>query len=80
MSVSNMQVHGVSSIKLKAVSSEKDATWRDIQVYTAEGHTFTLTLFANDVYKLRINPQEIVVGPKRQTDAKRPERGVKSNG
>jgi len=59
MSVGNMTVHGVSSIKLKSVSSEKGATWRDIQIETAEGHTFTLTLFADDADKLRINLKEV---------------------
>ncbi len=58
MSIGNMSIHGVSSIKLKSVSSGKDATWRDIQVYTAEGFRFTLTLFADDADNLRINLQE----------------------
>lgn len=58
MSVSNMTVHGVSSIKLKSVGLNKAATWRDIQIKTVEGHTFTLTLFADDADKLRINLQE----------------------
>jgi hypothetical protein len=58
MSTSNMSIHGVSSIKLKSVSSEKDATWRDLQIKTAGGLTFTLTLFADDADKLRINLQE----------------------
>ena len=58
MSTSNMSIHGVSSIKLKSVSSEKDVTWRDIQIKTAGGHTFTLTLFADDADNLRINLQE----------------------
>ena len=58
MSTSNMIIHGVSSIKLKSVSSEKDATWRDLRIATTEGLTFTLTLFADDADKLRINLQE----------------------
>ena len=58
MSIGNMSIHGVSSIKLKSVSSEKDATWRDIQIKTAGGHTFTLTLFADDADNLRIKLQE----------------------
>ena len=58
MSIGNMSIHGVSSIKLKSVSSEKDATWRDLQIKTTEGHTFTLTLFADAADNLRINLQE----------------------
>ena len=58
MSVSNMTVHSVECIKLKSVDLEKDATWRDIQIKTAGGHTFTLTLFADDADNLRINLQE----------------------
>jgi len=58
MSISNMTVHGVSSIKLKSVSSEKDVTWRDLQIETNEGFRFTLTLFADDADNLRINLQE----------------------
>ena len=58
MSIGNMSIHGVSSIKLKSVGLNKDATWRDIQVKTTEGLTFTLTLFADDADKLRINLQE----------------------
>jgi hypothetical protein len=58
MSISSMNIHGVSSIKLKAVGSEKGATWRDLQIETAEGYTFTLTLFADDADNLRINLQE----------------------
>ena len=58
MSVSNMTVHSVECIKLKSVDLEKDATWRDIQIKTTEGHTFTLTLFADDADNLRINLQE----------------------
>lgn len=58
MSTSNMSIHGVSSIKLTSVSSEKVATWRDLQIVTDKGHMFTLTLFADDADKLRINLQE----------------------
>ena len=58
MSIGNMSIHGVSSIKLKSVSSEKDVTWRDLQIKTTEGHMFTLTLFADDADNLRINLQE----------------------
>ena len=58
MSIGNMSIHGVSSIKLKSVSSEKDVTWRDLQIVTDKGHTFTLTLFADDADNLRINLQE----------------------
>ena len=58
MSISNMTVHSVECIKLKSVDLEKDATWRDIQIKTTEGHTFTLTLFADDADNLRINLQE----------------------
>ena len=58
MNISNMIIHGVSSIKLKSVGSEKGATWRDIQIETAEGFRFTLTLFADDADNLRINLQE----------------------
>jgi len=66
MNISNMSIHGVSSIKLKSVGSEKGATWRDLQIETTEGYTFTLTLFADDADKLRINLQEA------GTDAKLP--------
>lgn len=58
MSIGNMSIHGVSSIKLKSVSSEKDATWRDLQIVTDKGHMFTLTLFADAADNLRINLQE----------------------
>jgi len=58
MSIGNMSIHGVSSIKLKSVSSEKDVTWRDLQIETNEGLSFTLTLFADDADNLRINLQE----------------------
>ena len=58
MSISNMTVHSVECIKLKSVGLNKDATWRDIQVKTTEGLTFTLTLFADDADNLRINLQE----------------------
>jgi hypothetical protein len=58
MSISSMNIHGVSSIKLKAVGSEKGTTWRDLQIETTEGYTFTLTLFADDADSLRINLQE----------------------
>ena len=57
MSIGNMSIHGVSSIKLKSVSSEKDATWRDLQII-GDGIVFTLTLFADDADNLRINLQE----------------------
>ena len=58
MSISYMSIHDVSSIELKSVSSEKDVTWRDLQINTTEGLRFTLTLFADDADKLRINLQE----------------------
>ncbi len=58
MSTSNMSIHGVSSIKLTSVRSEKVATWRDLQIVTEKGHMFTLTLFADDADNLRINLQE----------------------
>ena len=57
MSIGNMSIHGVSSIKLKSVSSEKDATWRDLQII-GDGIVLTLTLFADDADNLRINLQE----------------------
>ncbi len=57
MSLGNMSIHGVSSIKLKSVSSEKEATWRDLQII-GDGIVFTLTLFADDADNLRINLQE----------------------
>ena len=58
MSISYMSIHDVSSIELKSVSSAKDVTWRDLQINTTEGLRFTLTLFADDADKLRINLQE----------------------
>lgn len=58
MIISSMNIHGVSSIELKSVVSEKGTTWRDLQIETAEGYTFTLTLFADDADNLRINLQE----------------------
>lgn len=64
MSIGNMSIHGVSSIKLKSVSSEKCATWRDLQIETNEGLRFTLTLFADDADNLRINLQEAVANDK----------------
>ncbi len=57
MSLGNMSIHGVSSIKLKSVSSEKEATWRDLQII-GDGIVFTLTLFADDADNLRIKLQE----------------------
>lgn len=58
MSISNMSIHGVSSIKLKSVSSEEWYSVRDLQIETNEGFRFTLTLFADDADNLRINLQE----------------------
>lgn len=58
MSISNMSIHGVSSIKLKSVNSEKWYSARDLQIETNEGLRFTLTLFADDADNLRINLQE----------------------
>ena len=58
MTVTFMSVHEVVTIALKAIDLEKDATWRDIQIKTSEGHTFTLTLFADAADNLRINLQE----------------------
>lgn len=60
MSISNMSIHGVSSIKLKSVSSEEWYSVRDLQIETNEGLRFTLTLFADDADNLRINLQEAV--------------------
>jgi hypothetical protein len=58
MSISNMSIHGVSSIELKSVSSDKWYSVRDLRIETTEGLRFTLTLFADDADKLRINLQE----------------------
>ena len=58
MSVSNMSIHGVSSVELKSVSSEKWYSVRDLEINTTEGLRFTLTLFADDADNLRINLQE----------------------
>ena len=58
MSIGSLSIHSVSSIKLKAVGSEKGTTWRDLQIETIEGYTFTLTLFADDADSLRINLEE----------------------
>jgi hypothetical protein len=58
MSIGSLNIHSVSSIKLKSVGSEKGATWRDLQIETTEGYTFTLTLFADDADSLRINLEE----------------------
>jgi len=58
MSIGNLSIHSVESIELKSVSSEKCATWRDIQIKTTEGLTFTLTLFADDADNLRVNLRE----------------------
>ena len=58
MSIGNLSIHGVESIELKSVGLNKAATWRDIQIKTAEGFTFTLTLFADDADNLRINLRE----------------------
>ena len=58
MSISNMNIHGVSSIRLESVSSEKWYIARDLQIETNEGLRFTLTLFADDADNLRINLQE----------------------
>ena len=60
MGISNMSIHGVSSIKLKSVSSEEWYSVRDLQIETNEGFRFTLTLFADDADNLRINLQEAV--------------------
>ena len=60
MGISNMSIHGVSSIKLKSVSSEEWYSVRDLQIETNEGLRFTLTLFADDADNLRINLQEAV--------------------
>ena len=58
MSISSMSIHGVSSIKLKSVSSDKWYNVRDLQIETDDGLVFTLTLFADDADNLRINLQE----------------------
>ena len=57
MSIGNMSIHNVTSIKLNSVSSEKEATWRDLQII-GDGIVLTLTLFADDADNLRINLQE----------------------
>ena len=58
MSISNMTVHDVVSIKLERVNSLERVSWRYIKIETAEGHTFTLALFADDADNLKINLQE----------------------
>ena len=58
MSIGNLSIHGVESIGLKSVGLNKAATWRDIQIKTTEGLTFTLTLFADDADNLRVNLRE----------------------
>ena len=58
MSIGNLSIHGVEYIELKSVGLNKAATWRDIQIKTTEGLTFTLTLFADDADNLRINLRE----------------------
>ena len=57
MSIGSMSIHNVTSIKIKSVSSEKEATWRDLQII-GDGIVLTLTLFADDADNLRINLQE----------------------
>ena len=58
MSISNMTVHDVVSIKLERVNSLERSSWRYIKIETAEGHTFTLALFADDVDNLKLDLQE----------------------
>lgn len=60
MSVTYLSIHDVVSIKLKSVDLEKDATWRDLQIKTSEGHHFTLTLFADAADNLKFNLKEAV--------------------
>lgn len=57
MASGNMRIHGVVSIKLKPVSSEKEATWRDLQIIS-DDIILSLTLFADDADNLRIYLQE----------------------
>ena len=58
MSISNMTVHDVVSIKLERVNPLERVSWRYIKIETAEGHTFTLALFADDVDNLKLDLQE----------------------